>query len=55
MWAPDPFGRFELRYWNGTRWTEHVSTWWRQQIDPEFVTAPITPPDVQMPHGEGGQ
>lgn len=25
-WHPDPVGRFELRYWDGTRWTEHVST-----------------------------
>jgi hypothetical protein len=24
-WAADPAGRHELRYWDGTRWTEHVS------------------------------
>jgi uncharacterized protein YxjI len=24
-WYPDPFARFELRWWDGT-WTEHVST-----------------------------
>lgn len=24
-WAPDPYGRHELRYWDGSRWTEHVS------------------------------
>jgi len=24
-WAPDPSGRHELRYWNGTAWSEHVS------------------------------
>ena len=24
-WHPDPSGRHELRYWDGTRWTEHVS------------------------------
>lgn len=24
-WHPDPSGRHELRYWNGTAWTEHVS------------------------------
>lgn len=24
-WAPDPLGRHELRYWDGQRWTEHVS------------------------------
>ena len=24
-WHPDPSGRHELRWWDGTRWTEHVS------------------------------
>jgi hypothetical protein len=24
-WNPDPSGHHELRYWNGTAWTEHVS------------------------------
>lgn len=24
-WYPDPFGRFETRYWNGQAWTEHVA------------------------------
>jgi hypothetical protein len=24
-WFPDPARRHELRYWNGTGWTEHVS------------------------------
>ena len=36
MWAPDPFGRFELRYWDGHSWTALVSSWWRQEIDPDF-------------------
>jgi len=25
-WHPDPTGQHELRYWDGTAWTEHVST-----------------------------
>jgi len=25
-WHPDPFGRHDLRYWDGGRWTEHVSS-----------------------------
>lgn len=24
-WHPDPTGRHELRYWDGSQWTEHVS------------------------------
>jgi hypothetical protein len=24
-WHPDPHSRHELRYWNGTQWTDHVS------------------------------
>lgn len=37
-WAPDPFRRHELRYWDGQRWTEHVS-------DEQVVTAdpPVGP------------
>ena len=33
-WYPDPSGRFELRYWNGTAWTEHVSRGGVQYTDP---------------------
>jgi hypothetical protein len=33
-WAKDPSSRFELRYWNGSAWTEHVSTGGVQSIDP---------------------
>jgi hypothetical protein len=24
-WLPDPTGTHELRYWDGSAWTEHVS------------------------------
>jgi hypothetical protein len=24
-WSPDPSGRHELRYWDGAKWTDHVS------------------------------
>jgi hypothetical protein len=24
-WAPDPFGRHELRFWDGRQWTSNVS------------------------------
>jgi hypothetical protein len=33
-WYPDPAGRFELRYWNGSAWTEHVSRNGQQSVDP---------------------
>lgn len=23
-WHPDPLGRFDQRYWDGQRWTQHV-------------------------------
>lgn len=25
-WHPDPYGRHQLRWWDGERWTEHVSS-----------------------------
>ena len=33
-WYPEPSGRFELRYWNGSAWTEHVSRSGQQFTDP---------------------
>jgi len=33
-WHPDPAGRFEVRYWDGQRWTEHVSTGGTPGVDP---------------------
>lgn len=33
-WRSDPYGRFQLRWWDGERWTEHVATGGRQQVDP---------------------
>jgi Tryptophan-associated transmembrane protein (Trp_oprn_chp)/Family of unknown function (DUF5336)/Protein of unknown function (DUF2510) len=33
-WHPDPFGRFESRYWDGGRWTEHVSDGGATAVDP---------------------
>ncbi len=32
-WYPDPYGRHELRYFDGTQWTEHVSSHGRQSTD----------------------
>jgi len=33
-WLADPRGRHELRYWDGTRWTDHVSDGGVQGTDP---------------------
>jgi len=33
-WYADPSGRFELRYWDGHQWTEHVSRDGQQFTDP---------------------
>lgn len=33
-WYPDPMGRHELRYFDGSSWTEHVSSHGRQSVDP---------------------
>lgn len=33
-WYADPSGRYELRYWNGHEWTEHVARGGQQYTDP---------------------
>lgn len=33
-WYADPAGRYELRYWDGSQWTEHVSRAGQQYTDP---------------------
>jgi len=33
-WYADPSGRYELRYWNGREWTEHVARGGQQYTDP---------------------
>jgi hypothetical protein len=33
-WFSDPYGRYQQRYWNGSEWTEHVSTDATQSVDP---------------------
>ena len=41
-WYPDPLGRAELRYFDGTAWTEHISTGGTQQVDPFGTDASMT-------------
>lgn len=33
-WYADPAGRYELRYWDGAQWTEHVARGGTQHTDP---------------------
>jgi hypothetical protein len=33
-WYPDPSTRFEMRYWDGGQWTEHVARGGQQSTDP---------------------
>ncbi len=40
-WYSDALGRHELRYWDGTRWTEHVASHGRQTVDPAETPARI--------------
>ncbi len=40
-WRNDPYGRFQLRYWDGAKWTEHVATGGEQKVDPMGASAVI--------------
>jgi uncharacterized protein YxjI len=40
-WYPDPWGRHEHRYYDGTTWTEHVANHGRQAVDPPGGTAHV--------------
>jgi hypothetical protein len=33
-WLPDPLGTHQVRYWDGSAWTEHVSRAGQQYTDP---------------------
>jgi hypothetical protein len=62
-WLADPTGQHELRYWNGSAWTEHVSDQGTQSTDPlatdapapaSPVAAPVPPADANAaPAGKG--
>jgi len=42
-WYPDPFRRYQHRYWDGTQWTHHVATQGHQEIDPPVNASPVPP------------
>jgi uncharacterized protein YxjI len=46
-WYPDPGGKHEHRYWDGSKWTDNVSNGGRQAIDPLVGTyVPTTSHDA---------
>ena len=46
-WFPDPFGRYEHRFWDGHRWTEHVGSAGVQTVDEPVPSPP--PPALAPP------
>ena len=55
-WLPDPSARYEMRYWDGSTWTEHVSRAGVQSADPDGVAVAVAaeqaapaPPAVPAP------
>ena len=52
MWAPDPYGRFQQRYYDGSAWTAHVvDSGGQQTVDPlgTTVSVPFTLPTAATP------
>ncbi|HXY94133.1 MAG TPA: TIR domain-containing protein [Acidimicrobiia bacterium] len=43
-WLQDPVGRHQLRYWDGTAWTEHVADSGQQATDPLGAPSPVVLP-----------
>ena len=50
-WYPDPFGRYQVRYWDGNAWTANVSTNGATAIDaPTGVPVPMQAPAIVDPN-----
>jgi hypothetical protein len=56
-WHPDPTRRFELRYWDGTRWSDHVATsgGWRGTDPVGSGAPPAAAPGPGYGARDGGQ
>lgn len=48
-WHTDPSGRFDYRYWDGLRWTEHVSKAGTQTVDQGEAVQPTVPAQAPLP------
>jgi hypothetical protein len=54
-WHPDPTGRHDHRWWDGTRWTEHVADAGVASVDPVEGPAPASGGDAAAgPDTTGG-
>lgn len=48
-WYPDPYRRFDQRYWDGTTWTQHASRAGQQFDDPPIAAVTSTPMPTPTP------
>ena len=48
-WWPDPHKRHELRYWDGAKWTDHVSDHGTQSTNPVVQAPPAAPTPFAQP------
>lgn len=48
-WQPDPTGRHELRYWDGSKWTDDVSSRGLQGKDDLSTAPPAVAPTATLP------
>jgi hypothetical protein len=53
-WHPDPSGRHQLRYWDGSSWTDHVSDGGVVASDPEGAAPPAAPTQAVFSARPGG-
>ncbi len=48
-WYPDPFGRHQRRWWDGTRWTNRITDHDTPGIDPPGIDPSPQAPDLDQP------
>ena len=45
-WQPDPFGRHEYRYWDGSAWPDRLRRWRRGHRSPGWAAERRHPGDL---------
>lgn len=53
-WYPDPVGKHEYRWFDGTQWTENVSSHGKQSVDPIVGPGHVPQSDVKQKRFEKG-